>query len=184
MAADSAEEIAAAIQRDRPTPPEEATSVDGIARGSAVALAKAGYETIDDILRAEVAELEAVQGVGSVAASNLKAEFGDIEQPEQDAVEPDDTDERDDQEDDGPEWNGRDPEAIVADSSLPARVVLDDILDAVAAADTLIEAAESLDVDVDNLEPVCWQLTLKRPESYEVVDDVDEQIAKIREVAA
>lgn len=81
-----------------------------------------------------------------------------------------------------PEWNGRDPEAIVADSSLPARVVLEDVLDAAASADLVTDAAETLDVDVDNLESVCWQLTLKQPDSLEIVDNVDERTETVREV--
>lgn len=89
----------------------------------------------------------------------------------------------DQQDDDAPEWNGRDPETIVADSSLPARVVLDDILDAAESASTVIEAAETLDVDVDNLEPVCWHLTLKQPDSLEIVDDAADKAEIIREVA-
>ena len=93
-------------------------------------------------------------------------------------------DDQDDEEDvdDGPEWNGRDPEEIVADSSLPATIVLEDILDAVATADTVIDVAEQMDVDVDNLGPVCWHLTLKQPDSLSIVDDVDERAALIREV--
>ncbi len=47
----------------------------------------------------------------------------------------------------------------------------------------MIEAAETLDVDVDNLEPVCWHLTLKQPDSLEIVDDAGDQIDLIREVA-
>jgi len=89
----------------------------------------------------------------------------------------------DDDQADEPVWNGPVPEELVADSGLPARVVLDDILDAVAAAETVIEAAQTLEVDVDNLEPVCWQLTLKQPDSLEIVDDVGDQIETIREVA-
>ncbi|WP_049979337.1 helix-hairpin-helix domain-containing protein [Halolamina rubra] len=88
-----------------------------------------------------------------------------------------------DDQDDGPEWNGRDPESIVADSSLPARVVLEDILNAVADASTVIEAAETLDVDVDNLEPVCWHLTLKQPDSLEIVGDIEDRIKTVQEVA-
>ncbi len=88
-----------------------------------------------------------------------------------------------DDQDDAPEWNGRDPETIVADSSLPARVVLEDILNAVADASTVIEAAETLDVDVDNLEPVCWHLTLKQPDSLEIVGDIEDRIKTVQEVA-
>ncbi len=88
----------------------------------------------------------------------------------------------DDEEEDGPEWNGRDPKEIVADSSLPAHLVLEDILEGVTSVDTVIDLAEQLDVDVDNLEPVCWELTLKQSGSYEVVDDVDERVETVREV--
>ena len=88
----------------------------------------------------------------------------------------------DDEDDEEPEWNGRDPETIVADSSLPARVVLDDILDDVSTADTVIDLAEQLDVDVDNLEPVCWHLTLKQADSLTIVENVDERVETIREV--
>ncbi len=87
-------------------------------------------------------------------------------------------------EDDGPEWNGRDPETIVADSSLPARVVLEDILDAVANADTVIDVAEQLEVNVDNLESVCWHLTLKEADSLAIVGNVDERVETIREVVS
>jgi len=87
-----------------------------------------------------------------------------------------------DDQDEEPEWNGRDPEEIVADSSLPARVVLDDILDAVPTADTVIDLAEELDVNVDTLEPVCWPLTLKQADSLAIVSDVDERVETIREV--
>ncbi len=90
----------------------------------------------------------------------------------------------DEEEDDEPEWNGRDPETIVADSSLPARVVLDDILEAVATVDTVIDLAEQLDVDVDNLGPVCWHLTLKQADSLAIVSDVDERVETIREVVS
>jgi len=94
-----------------------------------------------------------------------------------------DVDDDADDQDDAPEWNGRDPETIVADSSLPARVVLEDILNAVADASTVIEAAETLDVDVDNLESVCWHLTLKQPDSLEIVDDIEDRIKTVQEVA-
>jgi len=92
--------------------------------------------------------------------------------------------EDEDGQDEEPEWNGRDPETIVADSSLPARVVLDDILDTVPTADTVIDLAEQLDVDVDNLGPVCWHLTLKQADSLAIVSDVDERVETIREVVS
>lgn len=137
-------------------------------------------------------ELKTVAEVGNVYNAISKLEYDDLIEKRDD---PDDgrrtlyrpadwlVDEDDDQED-GPVWNGEDPETIVADSSLPARVVLDDILDAAESASTVIEVAEALDVDVDNLEPVCWQLTLKKPDSLEIVGGVDEQVETIREVAA
>ncbi len=92
--------------------------------------------------------------------------------------------EDEDDQDEEPEWNGRDPETIVADSSLPARVVLEDILDAVTTADTVIDVAEELDVDVDNLESVCWHLTLKQADSLAIVGNVDERVETVREVVA
>ncbi len=60
--------------------------------------------------------------------------------------------------------------------------MLEDILEGVTSVDTVIDLAEQLDVDVDNLEPVCWELTLKQSGSYEVVDDVDERVETVREV--
>jgi len=89
-----------------------------------------------------------------------------------------------DQDDDSPEWNGRDPETIVADSSLPARVVLDDILDVAAGASTVREVAEALDVSVAELDPVLWELNLKELENRSIVDDVDEQVETILEVVS
>lgn len=85
-----------------------------------------------------------------------------------------------------PDYEGPDPEQLVADSSLPARVVLEDVLDAAvdatrADAPVVSIVTDELGVRSDAAVPVLRELGLQEDDSRQLVDDVGVRVAAIRQ---
>jgi len=69
---------------------EEATlddleDISGVGPSKAAALRDAGYETVDDVRRAEQSDLAEVEGVGNALAARIKADVGGLEVTEETA---------------------------------------------------------------------------------------------------
>jgi len=87
---------------------------------------------------------------------------------------------------DVPDYEGPDPEATVAESSLSAHIVLDNVLDAcvdATRADAPVVACvtDELGVHSDAVVPVLQALGLKQEDRRMLVDDVGAQVAAIRQ---
>lgn len=62
---------------------EELVEISDIGEEIAMKLYDAGYETKDDLRRAEQQELTDVEGVGMALAARIKADVGDVETTQQ-----------------------------------------------------------------------------------------------------
>lgn len=59
--------------------PDELTDVSGVGEEKAETLREAGFETVEDLRRAEQSALSAVEGVGNALAARIKADVGGLE---------------------------------------------------------------------------------------------------------
>ncbi|UPM42539.1 50S ribosomal protein L32e [Halocatena salina] len=59
--------------------PRSMTDVSGIGETKAEALQEAGYESVDDLRRADQDDLSEVDGIGNALAARIKADIGDLE---------------------------------------------------------------------------------------------------------
>lgn len=119
----------------------------------------------------------------------------DHEPTEAELLESDEEDEEDQQEEDDddlvpttdiPDYEGPNPEVVVAESSLPPHLALDDVLDAAvdatrADAPVISVVTDELGVRSDVIEPVLRELDLQHPDRRMLVDDVGARVAAIRE---
>jgi len=117
----------------------------------------------------------------------------DHEPSEAELVGPDEDDQDDEPEDDDPvavedvpDYEGPDPEAVVAESSLSPHIVLDDVLDACvdatrASAPVVACVTDELGVRSDAVQPVLRKLGLQQEDRRMLVDDVGAQVAAIRQ---
>lgn len=67
--------------------PESLEDIGGVGPSKAEALREAGYESVEDLARAEQSELADVEGVGNALAARIKAEVGGLEVAEETAGE-------------------------------------------------------------------------------------------------
>lgn len=58
---------------------KDLTDVSGIGESKAEALQDAGYDSIDDLRRADQSDLSEVNGIGNALAARIKADIGDLE---------------------------------------------------------------------------------------------------------
>ena len=58
--------------------PAEIEDIDGVGASKAEALRDAGYETVEDVRRADREDLSDVEGVGNALAARIKADVGDV----------------------------------------------------------------------------------------------------------
>ena len=58
---------------------EELTDISGVGDAKADALREAGFETVEDVRRAEQSELAEAEGVGNALAARIKADVGGLE---------------------------------------------------------------------------------------------------------
>jgi large subunit ribosomal protein L32e len=63
--------------------PESLEDIGGVGPSKAEALREAGYETVEDLARAEQSEIADVEGVGNALAARIKAEVGGLEVAEE-----------------------------------------------------------------------------------------------------
>ena len=58
---------------------EELTDISGVGEAKAEALREAGFQTVDDVRRADQSELAEADGVGNALAARIKADVGGLE---------------------------------------------------------------------------------------------------------
>lgn len=63
--------------------PESLEDIGGVGPSKAEALREAGYESVEDLARAEQSEIADVEGVGNALAARIKAEVGGLEVAEE-----------------------------------------------------------------------------------------------------
>ena len=63
--------------------PDELTDVSGVGEEKADALREAGFETVEDLGRAEQSDLSNVEGIGNALAARIKADVGGLEVEEE-----------------------------------------------------------------------------------------------------
>ncbi len=62
---------------------EDLTEISGVGDAKADALREAGFETVDDVRRAEQSELAEAEGIGNALAARIKADVGGLEVAEE-----------------------------------------------------------------------------------------------------
>ena len=65
------------------TAPEGLEDISGVGQAKADALRAAGYETVEDVMRASQDELAEVEGIGMALAARIKADVGGLEVEEE-----------------------------------------------------------------------------------------------------
>jgi len=81
--ADDAAEAAAESDESAAEAYEDLTDISGVSDEKADALREAGFETVEDVARADQSDLAAVEGVGNALAARIKADVGGLEVTEE-----------------------------------------------------------------------------------------------------
>ncbi|WP_135664110.1 50S ribosomal protein L32e [Halorhabdus rudnickae] len=58
---------------------EELTDISGVSEDKAETLREAGFETVEDVARAEQSDLTAVEGIGNALAARIQADIGELD---------------------------------------------------------------------------------------------------------
>jgi large subunit ribosomal protein L32e len=70
-----------------PDEPEDLEDISGVGPSKAEALREAGFESVEDIKRADQSELAEVEGIGNALAARIKADVGALEVREEEETE-------------------------------------------------------------------------------------------------
>ncbi|ACV12476.1 Ribosomal protein L32e [Halorhabdus utahensis DSM 12940] len=84
---DAADEADAEPEEDDAAAYDDLTDISGVGEGTAENLREAGFETVEDVARAEQSDLTEVEGIGNALAARIQADVGELDVSEAETAE-------------------------------------------------------------------------------------------------